>query len=143
MNRLAVAAIGGLALLASVFDCARAEVTAEQVRAAIERGVGYLLGQQCGDGSWPEIGEYPAGVSAACTLALIDAGVQKEDNRMRRALDYLRRARPQKTYVVALQTMVFARAEPERDRQRILQRPKAGEHPGRRWPGRRRVELSL
>ena len=35
---------------------------------------------------------------------------------MQKALEHLRGIKPEQTYVVALQTMVFARAEPERDR---------------------------
>ena len=35
---------------------------------------------------------------------------------MQKALNHLRKIRPERTYVVSLQTMVFARAEPEKDR---------------------------
>ena len=48
---------------------------------------------------------------------------------MQKALEYLRKIEPERTYVVSLQTMVFARAEPERDR--LLDRPQremAGKH---------------
>jgi len=38
---------------------------------------------------------------------------------MQRALSYLRKIKPEKTYVVSLQTMAFARAEPDKDRMLI------------------------
>ena len=58
----------------------------------------------------------PGGISALCTLALLNAGVEPDDEKMQKALSYLRKIKPAATYVVALQTMVFARAEPDRDR---------------------------
>jgi hypothetical protein len=91
------------------------DVTAEQVRKAIDGGVAYLLGQQRNDGSWPDYGP-SGGLSALCTLALLNAGAEPDDERIQKALRYLRQIKPDKTYTVALQTMVFARAEPERDR---------------------------
>ena len=41
-------------LFGSIVGPVRAEVTAEQVRKAIDRGVNYLKEQQQPDGSWPE-----------------------------------------------------------------------------------------
>jgi hypothetical protein len=95
-------------------------VSPDQVRKAIDRGVAYLLSQQQKDGSWPEITGYTGGISALCTLALLNAGVEPDEPQMQAALEYLRKIPPERTYVVSLQTMVFARAEPERDRERIF-----------------------
>ncbi|MFZ1933276.1 MAG: pectate lyase [Thermoguttaceae bacterium] len=120
MNRPIAAAVALFGLLASFVAPVRAEVTAEQVRRAIHRGVSYLLAQQRDDGAWPEMSGYRGGVGALCTLALLNAGVEANDRRMQKALNYLRTIPPEKTYVVALQTMVFARAEPDRDRKLIL-----------------------
>jgi len=103
-------------LFGSVAANLRADVTAEEVRRAIERGVNYLKSQQRGDGSWESVVAFHGGISALCTLALLNAGVEPSDPAMQRALDHLRDIKPDKTYVVALQTMVFARAEPEKDR---------------------------
>ena len=116
MKRLlaAVALVAGL--FGSVVGTVRAEVTAEQVRKAIDRGAHYLLGQQRNDGSWPDMIGQSGGVSALCTLALLNAGVEPDDENMQKALNHLRKIKPQWTYVVSLQTMVFARAEPEKDR---------------------------
>ena len=73
--------------------------------------------QQQADGSWND--QNPAlphgGVSALCTLALLNCGIEPDDDAMQRALEWLRRLHSDQTYVVSLQTMVFARAEPEKD----------------------------
>jgi hypothetical protein len=127
MRRLVATAVAVLGLLGPSAGTVRAEVTAEQVRTAIERGIACLFALQCNDGSWPErnaywrdkIG-YPGGVSALCTLALLNAGVELDDPRMRKAIDYQRSRRPDKTYEISLQTMIFARATPSRDRERIV-----------------------
>ena len=54
-------------------------------------------------------------MSALCTLALLNAGVEAGDPQMQKALAYLRKFKPERTYVTSLQTMVFARAEPQND----------------------------
>ena len=121
MKRPLVAIALVIGLFGSMAGPVRAEVTAEQVRKAIDRGANFLLEQQRPDGSWSDAAiAQPGGVSALCTLALLNAGVEPDDPRMQKALNYLRTIRPERTYVVALQTMVLARAEPDRDRGLIL-----------------------
>jgi hypothetical protein len=94
----------------------RADVTAEQVRDAIDRGVDFLKRGQFRDGSWQEVSPVmPGGVTALSTLALLNAGVPKDDPQIQAALTILRQIPPQATYPVALQTMVFSIAEPEKD----------------------------
>ncbi|HVU89666.1 MAG TPA: DUF4159 domain-containing protein [Pirellulales bacterium] len=101
---------------ASVAPPARADVTAEQVREAIDRGVTYLRRQQFPDGSWQEIAPIMAGgVTSLCTLALLNAGVPKDDPQIQAALNILRQIPAVSNYPTALQTMVFAIAEPEKD----------------------------
>jgi len=91
-------------------------ITAEQVRAAIAGGVKYLLEEQNANrGSWNDLAQYPGGVTALCTLALLNAGVEPSDPHIQRALVFLRKIEPSKTYSVALQTMVLCAAEPRRD----------------------------
>ena len=114
MKARVAAAVLVIGSLASIVGTLRAEVTAKQVRQAIDRGVQYLKSQQRVDGSWIEMWQ-PGGITALCTLALLDAGVDPSDESMQRALSYLRKIEPKYTYVVSLQTMVFARAEPEKD----------------------------
>jgi hypothetical protein len=94
---------------------ARADISAEQARASIERAVAYLKRQQNNNGTWPDQPAYTGGITALVTLALLNAGVPPEDESMQRALAQLRAMRPAQTYVVALQTMVFCAAEPKKD----------------------------
>ncbi len=108
-------------LFGVVVGPARAEVTPEQVRAAIDSGAAYLLSQQRNDGSWADMVGQSGGISSLCTLALLNAGIEPSNEKMQKALKHLRGIRPERTYVVSLQTMAFARADPERDRARILQ----------------------
>ena len=117
MKRLLAVALLVVGLFGPIVGSLRAEITAEQVRQAIDHGVGYLKTQQRNDGAWPvEWPGQPGGVSALCTLALLNSGTEPSDERMQRALNHLRLIEPAMTYVVSLQTMVFARAEPEKDR---------------------------
>jgi hypothetical protein len=99
----------------------RADITAEQVRKAIDDGVNFLRQQQDARGAWPDYLGYSRGVTALCTLALLDAGVDPGDPQIQKALAILRGMQPEKTYVTALTTMVLARAEPEKDRLLIQQ----------------------
>ena len=122
-RRLPIAALGAV-LFASIVGSAGAEVTPEQVRKAIDRGTHYLLRQQRNDGSWPDMVSQDGGVSAMCALALLNAGIEPDDPQMQKALNDLRKIKPARTYVVSLQTMVFARAEPERDRDLIFRNVK-------------------
>ncbi len=94
----------------------RADVTAAQVRDAIDRAKAYLIRQQQPDGSWrPDYERQPGGVTALCTLALLHAGVEPEEEHVQSALTYLRKIRPARTYVVSLQIMVFCKAGLKRD----------------------------
>ncbi len=100
----------------------QAEITAEQVREAIDGGIKFLTQQQNPNGSWSDYMGYPGGTTALCTLALLDAGVEPSDPQIQKALKFLRRINPDnsgRTYVIALQTMVYCRAEPDKDRLRI------------------------
>jgi hypothetical protein len=104
------------ALLAvSIAPLVRAELSAEQVSRAIERGVGYLKREQGRNGAWSDHPGVPGGVTALCTLAMLNCGVPVDDPAVKKALTYLRKLKPDKTYAVALQTMVFCAAEPKKD----------------------------
>jgi hypothetical protein len=104
----------GLVCLAAALAAAPAqgEITAEKVREAIERGVAYLEREQREDGSWPDPVGYPGGITAICTLALLNSGVPAQDKHVQDAVNYLRKIKPERTYSTALQTMVFCAAEP-------------------------------
>lgn len=105
--------------IAMIVTDARAQVTAENVRLAIDRGVAYLRQQQKPDGSWPLATTLrrsnKGGGTALATLAMLNSGVKPSDPQMQVALAYLRKIPPERTYVVSLQTMVFCVAEPKKD----------------------------
>src|SRR6476620_9226591 len=90
-------------------------IDAAQVMAAIEYGKKYLQQEQLPRGNWPEFTGYDGGVTALCTLALINSGVPLDDPSVRQGVSYLRGLELNKTYNVALQTMVLCAAEPKRD----------------------------
>ena len=94
------------------------DVKAEQVRQAIERGIDYLKSTQSRTrGNWIEYPGYSGGVTALCTLALLNAGVEPADPAIQKALAHLRKqGDPAMVYTTALQTMVFCAAEPQKDR---------------------------
>ncbi|MDR1960333.1 MAG: DUF4159 domain-containing protein [Planctomycetaceae bacterium] len=102
-------------------NISRAEdVDPEAVRRAIDGAVRYLKTVQHEDGSWQELaGMHKCGVTAFCTLALLNAGVPKEDPVIQKSLTHLRRfpaSETNSTYTIATQCMVYALADPERDR---------------------------
>jgi hypothetical protein len=105
-----------LVLLALV-PRASAQVTPEQVREAIGRGVNYLKSQQsAARGGWRERPTQPGGVSALCTLALLESGESPDSPAVQRALSYLRGlGEPSATYTAALQIMAFCAADPKKD----------------------------
>ncbi len=125
--------------------CARGGVTSEQVEHAIREGVRFLKSQQQPDGSWTEAeAQVKTGTTSLVTLALLTAGEPVESPTIQNSLSFLRGYGPQQlrnTYGIGLQTMVFAAAEPERDRLRLLANVDWLEHaqlkPGDHvpWPG--------
>ncbi|MBX6313931.1 MAG: DUF4159 domain-containing protein [Isosphaeraceae bacterium] len=122
MLRAAYRAVLPMALAAMVLAHAaapvRAAVTREDVERAISEGVRYLKSQQRPDGSWPDADHRAQyGTTALVTLALLTAGERPESPAVARALNFLQRysaAELHHTYSVALQTMVFAAANPKR-----------------------------
>ena len=89
------------------------EITAGQVRTAIAKGVDYLKHKQHSNGTWNEWATTQGGVTALCTLALLNAGVPVDDPVVDRALMRLREIKSDTTYFRALQTMVFCKADPK------------------------------
>src|SRR5712692_3146704 len=99
------------------------EPLVERVRKAIDAGVRYLRDQEKGNGNWEAVDKasvsMPGGWSSLAMLALLNAGVSPEDPIIERGLKYLRQVKLQHTYVVSLQTMVFAETARNEDRERI------------------------
>ncbi|MEX0676179.1 MAG: DUF4159 domain-containing protein [Pirellulales bacterium] len=94
---------------------ARADISAEAVRESIDRAVAFLERQQNRNGTWGDHAGFGGGVTALSTLALLNAGVPADNERLERSLVYLRGLPPRQTYVAALQTMVFCAAQPKKD----------------------------
>jgi hypothetical protein len=90
------------------------EELVEKVRKAIDDGVKFLKNQQSKPaGNWEGVvlnllADMEGGVTALATLALLNCGQKPTDKEVANALKYLRDLPPKKTYVVGLQTMVFA-----------------------------------
>jgi len=97
---------------------AEGAITAENVNKAIDEAVELLRSRQDPQhGNWSPHTGFPGGVTALCTLALLNAGVPADDPTVRSALDHLRSlGNPGMTYCTALQTMAFCRAEPDKHR---------------------------
>ena len=96
----------------------------EKVDRAVSAGVNFLKQRQRPDGSWPEVdNRLKTETTSLATLALLAAGEQPDTSPIRAALDCLRRFGPEillNTQEIAIQTMVFAGAEPGRDRVLIV-----------------------
>src|SRR5579884_1957281 len=96
------------------------EELVEKVRKGIDRGVAFLRKQQSPQGNWEGIvlnflADMDGGSTALVTLALLNCGVKPEDPAVQKALDYLSNLPPRKTYVVALQNLVFLEARQAKD----------------------------
>jgi hypothetical protein len=119
---LLILVVATAAQLCGTLSC-RANVTREEVERAIREGVRYLKSQQRADGSWSDVeNEAKTGTTSLIALALLTAGEKADSPLIRKSLDYLRGYGPndlKSTYAIALQTMVFAAAEPEHDQLRI------------------------
>lgn len=117
------------------------KLTPENVNRAIDRAMDYLRRNQR-NGNWEGgaavglLGLIEGGHTALATLALLEAGEDPGSRTIQDALNYLRKVPPRATYVVALQTMVLSRAEPNKDRLLIARNVdwlKKGFHPQRGW----------
>jgi len=115
MKRLTAPTVLLAVLFCGPVSIVRAEISADQVRQAIDKAVGFLKQQQRNDGSWTELARFEGGVTGLCTLALLHAGVEPDDPSVAKALNLLRRTKLDTTYAVALQTMVFAKAGRDAD----------------------------
>ncbi|HMP04611.1 MAG TPA: DUF4159 domain-containing protein, partial [Gemmatales bacterium] len=97
------------------------QVDPESVRSAIRRAIEFLK-TSARDSSWEHrvpfaaSGQYYGGPSALALLALLEAGVDPDDPVIQKGIERLKEQQPRNTYTVSLQTMVLAKAKPDRDR---------------------------
>ena len=96
------------------------DIDGESLRAAIRGAIDYLKQKQLASGAWehwPQVfgDAVEGGTTSLYTLALLNGGLTKDDPSVARALAYLRSIECDFTYAIALQTMVFCAADPERD----------------------------
>jgi serine/threonine protein kinase len=108
-----------------VADAPRISRLGDQVDRAIRDGARFLTGLQRPDGSWVDFrneASTKTGMTSLITLTLLAVGDKPDSPAVSKALNYLRGFDPEQlrnTYTIALQTMVFAEAEPESDKPRI------------------------
>lgn len=93
------------------------EAFQKEVAAARDKAVKYLVKQQNPQGNWEGVvltflADMDGGATALCVLAMLEAGVPANDPALKKALEYLEKLPPKRTYVVSLQTQVLAKADP-------------------------------
>ncbi|RMF37308.1 MAG: DUF4159 domain-containing protein [Planctomycetota bacterium] len=109
-----------IVLLTALVACQPAKIRAQGVDAqsverAIDQAIRFQLSGQRPDGGWPEYNQqYPRGVSCLVALSLLTAGLDPDHPNMQRALRYVDGEELERTYTVALQTMVYCAANPNR-----------------------------
>ncbi|HEV3263852.1 MAG TPA: prenyltransferase/squalene oxidase repeat-containing protein, partial [Gemmataceae bacterium] len=100
----------------------REEPLVEKVQKAINSGVGFLRDQQRQNGDWEVNADsqtWHGGWTSLAMLALLNCGIKPHDPMIQRGLKWLRGVEAKDTYVVGLQTMVFAAAGETKDLGRI------------------------
>jgi hypothetical protein len=99
-------------LVVSAATVLGADLAPGDVRKAIDEGVRYLKdSQNRNNGTWPDYPNHEGGMTALCTLALLNAGVDPKEEHLAKSLHYLNNLRNKTTYVVSLQTMALCRAK--------------------------------
>ncbi len=83
------------------------EIKPADVEGAIQKGVRVLRNSQQASGDWNEFPGYPKGITTVCTLALLSCGIPPDDPAVVKALRQVRGAELEKTYTVALRTMLL------------------------------------
>lgn len=105
---------------------AQTKFTDEQITAARQRGVEFIKSQQTKDGFWEYDEDLKSdsnnvGLTALCTIALIENGVPHNDPVVRKGYEFVlgKSASLKNTYELALATVMLSRMGDRRDRLRI------------------------
>ena len=96
----------------------------QDVAKARTKAIDYLKKRQQENGSWENVFidfavEMKGGTTGLATLALLEAGVPANDPAVTKAVEYLVKIEPKKTYVVSLQTQVLARVDKQKHAKQI------------------------
>lgn len=100
------------------------ERQAKEIAASRERAIVYLKKQQNKEGNWEGnalnfTAGMEGGITAFVALSLLEGGVAPNDPAIVKAVEYLAKLPPKKTYVVSLQTQVLARADAKKHAETI------------------------
>ena len=125
-----VAALAATAIAALWMSAgpARAVVTAEQIDAAIERGVESLLASQNAEGGWGDYGTaamgnlFSHGYDVCGLMGLAYGGVPASDERLQKALKLVLEAEVDRNYVYAVHVIALSRLYPRlrREQQELV-----------------------
>jgi hypothetical protein len=99
------------------------ELDAKLVKAR-EKAFVFLKQQQTKEGHWESdalniLADMQGGMTALVTLSLLEVGVPADDEAVKKAVAYLVKLEPKKTYVVSLQTQVLARVDAKKYKEQI------------------------
>lgn len=110
--------LGGILCLA--FGSFAQAQTDEQVTAARLRGVEFIKQKQKPDGSWDFKG-HDVGITALCTIALIENGIPLADPIVQKGYDYVKKnvANEKNTYELSLAVVMLSRIGDRRDKPQI------------------------
>ena len=98
-------------LTAERFTARVDKALAARINASVDKGIAYLKRAQLEDGAWGTYGAsngpYEAGLTAIALLALLDAGVNKHQDCIKRGFGWLLENPPKRTYEIALSMMAL------------------------------------
>jgi hypothetical protein len=94
--------------------------TEAEIEQARLKGIEFIKSQQVSDGSW-EFTNYKTGITALCTLALIENGVPLTDPAVDKGYRYVKKqvSEVKNTYEVALSILLLARVGDRQDKASI------------------------
>ncbi len=108
----------GAVLVLGLLPAAPAQITGDQVKRAVRRGVAAVTQSQRPDGTWLHQ-HYLGGETCLASLALLQAGESPDSRAIAAALPQILALTDETTYVVALKIMVLARVDAVRYRKEI------------------------
>lgn len=102
--------LGVIALAAVPSPSSAADVSAEQVRAAVQKGIAQLRSKQDNKGGWGSGASYGGGNTALAVLAMLNSGVSPQDPAVKKGIHSLRKLDDKATYVVSLKVQALVAA---------------------------------